>query len=181
MLGLALVFVATQSPLEHYGNQLLWADFGGMLLLTMIAPPLILLGSPLTLAFRASGPRGRARLRRLYRGRTARIVAMPIVSWLLFAVVTYAWQFMGITEDAAANVFVRDVQQLSLFAVSLLFWWPALCADPVAWRMNHPTACPLRRRRDDAQGAVRRHVPQPQHARARDLCGQHSLPGAPRP
>ena len=138
MLGLALIFVATQSPLEHYGNQLLWADFAGMLLLTMIAPPLLLLGSPLTLAFRVSGPRGRARLRRLYRGRTARIVAMPIVSWLVFAVVTYAWQFMGITEEAAENVFVCDVQQLSLLAVSLLFWWPALCADPVPWRMNHP-------------------------------------------
>lgn len=138
MLGLALVFVATQSPLEHYGTQLLWAGFGGMLLLTMIAPPLILLGSPLTLAFRASGPRGRARLRRFYRGRTMRIVAMPIASWLLFAVVTYAWQFTALTEHAAANAFARDAQQLSLLAVSLLFWWPALCADPVAWRMNHP-------------------------------------------
>ena len=138
MLGLLLVFVATQSPLEHYGNQLLWADFGGMLLLTMIAPPLLLLGSPLILAFRVSGPRGRARLRRLYRGRTARIVAMPIASWLAFAVVTYAWQFTALTEEAAANVFVRDVQQLSLLAVSLLFWWPALCADPVPWRMSHP-------------------------------------------
>ena len=52
--------------------------------------------------------------------------------------VTYAWQFTGLTEEAAANVFVRDAQQLSLLAVSLLFWWPALCADPVAWRMNHP-------------------------------------------
>ena len=138
MLGLLLVFVATQSPLEHYGNQLLWADFGGMLLLTMIAPPLLLLGSPLILAFRVSGPRGRARLRRLYRGRTARIVAMPIASWLAFAVVTYAWQFTALTEEAAASVFVRDVQQLSLLAVSLLFWWPALCADPVPWRMSHP-------------------------------------------
>lgn len=138
MLGLALIFVATQSPLEHYGNQLLWADFGGMLLLTMIAPPLLLLGSPLTLAFRASGSLGRARLRRFYRGRAMHIIAMPIASWLLFAVVTYAWQFTALTEEAAANVFVRDVQQVSLLAVSLLFWWPALCADPVAWRMSHP-------------------------------------------
>ncbi len=138
MLGLLLIFVATQSPLEHYGNQLLWADFGGMLILTMIAPPLLLLGSPLILAFRVSGPRGRARLRRLYRGRAARIVAMPIASWLAFAVVTYAWQFTALTEEAAASVFVRDVQQLSLLAVSVLFWWPALCADPVPWRMSHP-------------------------------------------
>ncbi len=138
LTGLLLIFVATQSPLEHYGNQLLWANFGGMLLLTMVAPPLILLGSPLTLAFRASGPQGRARLRRFYRGRVMRVVSMPIGTWLLFAVVTYAWQFSSLTEEAAANVFVRDFQQLSLLVVSLLFWWPALCADPVSWRMNHP-------------------------------------------
>lgn len=138
LLGLALVFAATQSPLEHYGNRLLWADFAGMLLLTMVAPPLLLLGAPLTLAFRASGPRARARLRRCYRGRAMRIAAMPVVSWLLFAAVTYAWQFTALTEEAARNVFVRDLQQASLLAVALLFWWPALCADPVPWRMNHP-------------------------------------------
>ena len=138
LLGLALVFAATQSPLEHYGTRLLWADFAGMLLLTMVAPPLLLLGAPLTLAFRASGPRGRARLRRFYRGRAMRVVAMPLVSWLLFAAVTYAWQFTALTEVAARNVFARDLQQLSLLAVALLFWWPALCADPAPWRMNHP-------------------------------------------
>ncbi len=138
LLGLVLVFVATQSPLEHYGNQILWTNFAGMLLLTMVAPPLILLGAPLTLAFRASGRWGRARLRRFYRSRAMRIVAMPVTTWLLFAVVTYVWQFTTLTEEAAGNVFVRDLQQLTLFAVALLFWWPALCADPVAWRMNHP-------------------------------------------
>ena len=138
LLGLALVFVATQSPLEHYGTRLLWADFAGMLLLTMVAPPLLLLGAPLTLAFRASGPRGRALLRRFYRGRAMRVAAMPLVSWLLFAAVTYAWQFTALTEAAARNVFARDLQQLSLLAVALLFWWPALCADPAPWRMNHP-------------------------------------------
>ena len=138
LLGLLLILVATQSPLARYGAQLLWADFAAMLLLTMIAPPLILLGSPLTLAFRASGPAGRARLRRFYRGRAMRIVSMPIASWLLFAIVTYAWQFTSLTEEAAANVFVGDARRLSLIAVSLLFWWPALCADPVPWRMNHP-------------------------------------------
>lgn len=138
LLGLALVFAATQSPLEHYGTRLLWADFAGMLLLTMVAPPLLLLGAPLTLAFRATGPRARARLRRFYRGRAMRVIAMPLVSWLLFAAVTYAWQFTALTEEAARHVFARDIQQASLLAVALLFWWPALCADPAPWRMNHP-------------------------------------------
>ena len=138
LLGLVLVLVATQSPLEHYGNQLLWADFAGMFLLTMAAPPLILLGAPLTLAFRAGDKGARARLRGLYRGRVERVLGMPVVAWLLFAVVTYSWQFTSLTEQAATNVFVRDTQQLTLLAVGLLFWWPALCADPVPWRMGHP-------------------------------------------
>ncbi|MGI8925591.1 MAG: cytochrome c oxidase assembly protein [Tepidiformaceae bacterium] len=136
--GLALVGVATVSPLEHYGNRLLWVNFTGFLLLTMLAAPLLLLGSPLTLAFRAAGPRGRAWLRRFYQRRPMRSLTFPITSWLLFAVVTYLWQFSAFTDRAAANVFLRDLQQSTLLGASLLFWMPALCADPQRWRMAFP-------------------------------------------
>src|SRR5690606_10310257 len=68
-LGLLLTGVATLSPLEHYGNQALWIAFVGFLVLTMVAAPLLVLGSPLTLAFRASGPAWRKKLRAGYRGR----------------------------------------------------------------------------------------------------------------
>src|SRR5688500_17201196 len=58
--GVLLTVIGSLSPIEHYSRQLLWVDFAGFLLLTMIVPPLFLLGAPLTLAFRASGGRGRA-------------------------------------------------------------------------------------------------------------------------
>jgi putative copper resistance protein D len=136
--GLVIVAVATQGPLEHYGNQLLWANFAGFLLITMVAPPILLAGAPLTLAFASTGREGRRRLRAFYRRGPLTWLTFPIVSWLLFAVVTYAWQFSSLTGDAAANVFVRDIQQVTLLAVGLLFWYPALAFDPVRWRMAYP-------------------------------------------
>ncbi|HMO96933.1 MAG TPA: cytochrome c oxidase assembly protein, partial [Tepidiformaceae bacterium] len=113
-------------------------NFTGFLVLTMIAPALILLGAPLTLAFRtASAPR-RASLRRIYRSRLAAMITFPVFTWLLFAVVTYIWQFTALTDRAVENAFLRDAQQASSLAVGLLFWLPALAADPLRWRLAYP-------------------------------------------
>jgi putative membrane protein len=136
--GLALVAVATLSPLEHYGNQVLWVNFLGFLVLTMLAAPLLVLGSPLTLAFRVSGEPRRRLLRAAYRSKPVGVLTNPVVAWLLFAVVTYIWQFSSLTEVAARNVFLRDLQQITLLLVALCFWTPALAADPLRWRMPHP-------------------------------------------
>lgn len=133
-----IVGFAVMSPLNYYGNELLWVNFTGFLLLTMLAPPLIVLGRPLVLAFRVSGPRWRARLRWAYRSRVISFLTFPIVSWLLFAGVTYLWQFSILTERAATNGILRDVQQFTLLLTGLIFWYPALAIEPVRWRMAYP-------------------------------------------
>ncbi len=136
--GVAAIAVAVFSPLAHYGNELLWANFTGFLLLTMIAPPLLLLSAPLTLAFRASGPRRRKVLRGIYRSKLVTILTFPAASWLLFAVVTYVWQFTSLTDDAAAHALLRTFQQFTLLLVGIMFWMPGLAADPVRWRLPYP-------------------------------------------
>lgn len=136
--GLLLVALAVVSPFRYYGNQVLWIDFAGFLVLTMLAPPLIWLGSPLTLAFRVSGAAGRRNLRRLYRSRAVAAITFPVVTWLLFAVVTYLWQLTSLTDVAARHWWVRDVQQATLLFVALCFWLPALNADPMRWRLPDP-------------------------------------------
>ncbi len=136
--GLLLVGLAVMSPLRYYGNQILWIDFSGFLVLTMLAPPLVWLGSPLTLAFRVSGTDGRRRLRTLYRSRAVAAATFPVAAWLLFAVVTYLWQLTTLTDVAARHWWVRDLQQMTLLFVALCFWLPALCADPLRWHMSDP-------------------------------------------
>lgn len=138
LLGLAALWVGTQSPLEHYGNTFMWANFSTFLFVTMIAAPLLVAGAPLTLAFRVANPLWRRRLRWFYRRSVFSWPFHPVAAWLLFAVVTYLWQFSGLTEDAARNGWVRDIQYLTLLLVGVIFWAPALCADPVRWRMAFP-------------------------------------------
>jgi putative membrane protein len=138
LLGILLVFTAVGSPLEHYGNELLWANFLGFLLLTMMAAPLLVAASPLTLAMRVAGPAGRRRLRRAARSPLVSILTFPPLAWLAFAIVTYVWQFGGGAEWAAREPYARDFQLASLLTVSLLFWTPALAADPIRWRLAYP-------------------------------------------
>jgi putative copper resistance protein D len=137
LAGVGVALVATVSPVAHLAGQLLWVDFTGYHLLTMIAPPLILLGAPLTLAFRVSGKHGRKRLRRLYRSKLVAALTFPVISWLLFAVVTYLWQFTSLTDEAVQNAPLRTLQQFTLLLVGVLFWTPALAADPLRWRLPY--------------------------------------------
>lgn len=136
--GVAVVLAAAVTPIEHLGNRVLWVNFVGFLLLTMVAPPLLLLGAPLTLAFRVASPAGRRRLRALYRSRLAAVLTFPVFTWLLFAVLTYLWQFTRLTDLAAEHWLLRDLQLASLLLTGLLFWMPALAIDPARWRLPYP-------------------------------------------
>lgn len=137
--GILCLYIGILSPIEHYGNQLLWVSFTSFLFITMLAPPLLLWASPITLAFRVLGPTGRTRLRNATRTQAARLLTFLPIPWLLFAVVTYLWQFGTPADWAAESVWVRDLQQATLLLVALLFWFPALGADPLRWRANYPT------------------------------------------
>ncbi|MGH2626064.1 MAG: cytochrome c oxidase assembly protein, partial [Anaerolineales bacterium] len=137
LAGLALIAVAVMSPIHEYGSKLLWVNFTGFLVLTMLAPPLLVLGRPLTLGFRTSGPAGRRRLRHFYRSPAVSAFTFPVAAWLLFAGVTYLWQFSDLTELAATDWMVRDIQEFTLLLVGISFWYVALAADPVRWRMAY--------------------------------------------
>ncbi len=138
LAGLVLVAIATMSPLQHYGNIFLSVTFIGFIVISMVAPIFLLLASPLTLAFRVSSKPGRARLRWLYRNPVSTVLTYPLVSWLAFAVVTYVWQFSRLTEFAADNGAIRDIELGIMLFIGILFYIPALCADPVRWRMIFP-------------------------------------------
>ncbi|MGE5595620.1 MAG: cytochrome c oxidase assembly protein [Hyphomicrobiales bacterium] len=137
-LGLFVLALAVMSPIEYYGNRLLWANFLCFLLLTMIAPPLILLGSPLTLAFRVAGPGTCRALRGIYRHPVIKFVTFPVASGLIFAAATYVWQFSSLTDWAAEHTWVRELQLSTLLLVAFIFWLPALATDPLRWRVPYP-------------------------------------------
>jgi putative copper resistance protein D len=108
-------------------------------LLSFVAAPLIVLSAPITLLLRAASPptRRRSILPALH-SRPVRILAFPVVAWILFAAVMWATHFSPLFDAALEDPLVHDLEHVLFLASALLFWWPALGLDPTPWRMVPP-------------------------------------------
>ena len=92
IVALALVYLG---PIDAWAHTFFWAHMTQHLVVTMAAAPLLVLGDPISLAFRASGPVNRRRIVRILRTRTAHFLTDPIVTWVLFAAMLLSFHFTG--------------------------------------------------------------------------------------
>ena len=136
--GLVAIGLALLSPIEAYEGQLFSVHMVQHLLLELAAAPLLLAGAPITLALRAASPTWRRRLLTVLRSRVVHVVSFPVIAWMLFAAVNWGWHFSTLYDQALENDLLHYVQHASFLGAALLFWWPAIGADPSPWRLPHP-------------------------------------------
>jgi putative membrane protein len=108
------------------------------LLLMQLAPPLLLLGRPITLALAASSGPVRGRLSRLAHGRMAGSLGSPVVGFSSFAIVLWASHFTPLYEATLTDETLHVLEHLVFLAAALMFWWPIVARDPGAARLSHP-------------------------------------------
>src|SRR5207245_2515294 len=83
--GLGVIYLALQSPIDTYSGLLLSVHMVQHLMLTMVAPPLLLAGAPITLALQAASTETRRRiLLPVLRSRAVRFASLPALGWGLF-------------------------------------------------------------------------------------------------
>lgn len=139
-LGVLTVLLALDSGIERYDTTLFWVHMVQHLLLTLVAPLLLLSAGPITLLLRASSAATRRRwILPLLHARVVRLLAFPVVSWLLFAGVMWASHFSPLFDAALEDEWVHRVEHALFLGSALLFWWPVVGPDPSPWRMR-PTA-----------------------------------------
>ena len=137
--GLAAIAIALQSGIERYDTALFSVHMVQHILLTLVAAPLIALGAPVTLALRVASPGVRRRwLLPILHSRPLRVLAHPVVAWLIFAAVMWAAHFSPLFDLALENQLVQYVEHALFLGAALLFWWPAVGLDPAPWRLSHP-------------------------------------------
>jgi putative copper resistance protein D len=137
--GLAAIAIALQSGIERYDTALFSVHMVQHILLTLVAAPLIALGAPVTLALRVASPWVRQRwLLPILHSRPLRVLAHPVVAWLLFAGVMWAAHFSPLFDLALENPLAHYVEHGLFLGAALLFWWPAVGVDPAPWRLSHP-------------------------------------------
>uniref|UniRef100_Q01PC5 4Fe-4S ferredoxin, iron-sulfur binding domain protein n=1 Tax=Solibacter usitatus (strain Ellin6076) TaxID=234267 RepID=Q01PC5_SOLUE len=144
LAGLASLWLAIASPLDAFGNFLLTAHMVQHLLMMVVAPPLILLGSPWNLLLRGL-PRWAARdvlgpfLSWDFLKRFGRLVTHPAFCWLAGAVALLGWHIPAAYDRALASPGWHDFEHACLFGSSLLFWWPVVQPWPAIARWHRWT------------------------------------------
>jgi putative copper resistance protein D len=136
--GLVALDVALQSPVAAFTGDYFQAHVLQHLLLMVIAPPLLAMGAPMTLALQTSSRATKVRLLGLLNSRPFQILTHPLPVWLLYYFSMFAFFLTFALGFAMNHMWVMDLVNLAFFFASTLFWWPIVGLDPIPhWQMGH--------------------------------------------
>ena len=136
--GLGVVTIALTGPIDAAITTSFSIHMVQHLLITMVAPPLLLLGAPITLALQAWPGTPRRWLLATLRSGPARLFGNPLVAWALFFVVLWGIHFTWIYEAALHNNGLHALEHIVLLVTALLFWMPIVRADPTPSGLSYP-------------------------------------------
>jgi len=139
--GLALLWIATASPLDGFADTLLTVHMVEHLLLMSAIPMLLLYGLPVVPLLRGiPAPFTRAILGPLLRLRALRSFAhwlvSPAIAWLAMNVAYLAWHVPSAYDLALENETLHAAEHLTFLITSLLFWWVIFRPWPAQKRPN---------------------------------------------
>jgi putative membrane protein len=131
LLGAFVILFALVSPLDDLGDEYLFsAHMVQHLLLMLVAPPMILMGTP--------GWMLRPLLRYPAVARTARTLTTPVMAFALFNADMLAWHFPVFYEATLRSETIHIVEHLLFIATGVLNWWPILSPLPELPRLPYP-------------------------------------------
>ncbi len=136
--GLGALALALLSPVDAYAEASFSVHMTQHLLLTFLAPPLLALGAPITLALRACTPDRARWITGILRGPLGRTLSNPMVGFTLFVGVPFAIHLSPLFDAALRDAFVHRAEHLAWVTAALIYWWPIVGRDPAPHPMSHP-------------------------------------------
>lgn len=129
--GTVLLFLSLNGPLHDLSdNYLFSAHMIQHLIITLIVPPLWLMGLP------------RWSLRRVLEHRsllaTGRALTGPLVAYAIYNVVFIGWHFPSLYNWALVDHNAHILQHLMFIAAATLMWWPVVSPVPELERIQTP-------------------------------------------
>ncbi len=115
--GMLIIFLALVSPLDELGDSYLFsAHMVQHLFLTIIGPPLLLLGTPQWLVKQALSNRVLFHI--------AKVVTYPAIAFVLFNVDFWLWHAPPLYNATLENQAIHILEHLTFIIFSLCYWWP---------------------------------------------------------
>ena len=135
--GLLVVVLATESGIGAY-DELFWVHMIQHLMLIMIAPPLLVLGQPVTLLLHASRNPLHTWTKRVIRSRVVTFLTWPPFGFAAYAATIVATHLSGLTTLVLTNQSVHDAEHALYLVVGYLFFLPIVGQEPIRWRISYP-------------------------------------------
>jgi cytochrome c oxidase assembly factor CtaG len=115
--GMLIMFLALVSPLDELGDAYLFsAHMVQHLCLTIIGPPLLLLGTPEWLVKPA--------LQNKVIFNVAKVLTFPAVAFVLYNVDFWLWHAPPLYNATLENQNIHILEHLTFIIFGLLYWWP---------------------------------------------------------
>lgn len=129
LLGLSLIYLSEGTPLHVLAETYLFsAHMLQHTVLTMILPPLVLMGLPDWIV--------RPLFRAPVLGAILRGLSRPLPALLVFNLVYSLWHIPGLYQAALYNHDLHYVQHALLVPTAILTWWPVLSMVPESPRIS---------------------------------------------
>lgn len=129
--GMMVVFFALTSPLHILSERFLFSmHMVQHVLLTLIAPPLLVLGTPAWLI--------RPMLRPNWAFRAARLLTHPIAAIALFNIIFSIWHIPALYNSSLNSEAFHALEHIMMVATAMLMWWPLASNMPELPRLNYP-------------------------------------------
>ncbi len=138
LAGLVAIDLALQSPVATMTMGYFQAHVIQHLLLMLVAPPLLAMGAPMTLALQTSGRATKIGLLRILNSRPFKVLSHPLPVWFLYYFTMFAFFLTVALEFAMTHMWVMDLINIGFLFGATLFWWPVVGIDPIPhWKMSH--------------------------------------------
>lgn len=131
--GLATMLIALASPLDTATATVFTAHMIQHILLIAVGPPLILLGSPMTVILNGVPRSWRRPIARTSNVRvisgTLAILTIPVIAWCLHALTLWVWHDPTLYQAAVRHEWLHLVEHVSFVATAFLYWWTIIPAS----------------------------------------------------
>jgi cytochrome c oxidase assembly factor CtaG len=130
--------LATQSGIGTYDDTLFWDHMIQHLMLIMIAPPLLVVGEPITLLLHASRNPLHTRVKKVLRSRPVHWLTWPAVGVVAYAATIVGTHLTGFMNVVEHNDTVHNAEHVLYLFVGYLYFLPLVGREPIGWKVSYP-------------------------------------------
>jgi cytochrome c oxidase assembly factor CtaG len=129
LLGVSIMFLALVSPLDELGDSYLFsAHMVQHLCLTIVVPPLLLLGTPGWLV--------EPLLRKAMIFRIARVLTFPVVAFFLYNIDFWLWHAPPLYNATLENQGIHIFEHVTFIVFGVIYWWPVFSPSALLPRLS---------------------------------------------